>query len=106
MVGLPKGRTNNPNGRPKGSKDKATSRAREAIANFVDNRANQIDGWLEEIYKEHGAKDALEAFYKFVEFHVPKQARTEIGNFEDEELKVINTLHLPRDEAYKVLIGK
>jgi len=75
-------------GRPKGSKDKSTSRAREAIALFVDNRADQIDGWIEEIYKEHGAKDALEAFVKFVEFHVPKLGRTEHSGVDGEAIPV------------------
>lgn len=64
-------------GRRPGSLNVATRNAREAIARFVDGNADRLQGWLDEIAAEHGAKAAIECFGAFLEFHVPKLARTE-----------------------------
>ena len=37
------------NGRPKGSKNKSTMKAREMIASFVDGTAARLNEWLEEV---------------------------------------------------------
>lgn len=66
-------------GRPKGSPNKATTKAREAIAAFVDDNAGRVSKWLDEIYEKDGPKDALYAFQGFLEYHVPKLARQEIA---------------------------
>lgn len=65
-------------GRPKGAPNKATVKAKEAIAAFVDGNSDRIQSWLDEIYATKGAEAALNAFHGFLEFHVPKLARTEI----------------------------
>jgi hypothetical protein len=80
-------------GRPKGSPNRATSAAREAIALFVDNNAGKLQGWLDAIAE--GVQDpatedkparwvtppnparAFELFQSVVEYHIPKLARTE-----------------------------
>ena len=72
-----KGRTNNPNGRPKGSPNKSTEMARQAIAKFVDDNSERFQGWLDEIYEEHGARDAFNCVKDLIEYHVPKLSRTE-----------------------------
>jgi len=72
-----KGQTGNPNGRPKGSKNRSTERAREAIAKFVDRNTARFDVWLEEIYQEEGAKEAFKCVEGLLEYHVPKLSRQE-----------------------------
>jgi len=74
----PKGSTGNPNGRPKGIPNKATTEARLAIAKFVDDHSSKISGWLDEIYRDEGAKDAFNCFTSLLEYHVPKLARNEL----------------------------
>jgi len=64
-------------GRVAGVPNKATVRAKEAIAAFVDGQAHKVSGWMDEIYTDKGALEALKAFHMFLEFHVPKLARTE-----------------------------
>lgn len=64
-------------GRPRGTPNKATANAKEAIARFVDANAERLQGWLDEVAADEGAKAALECFKDFMEFHVPKLARTE-----------------------------
>jgi hypothetical protein len=67
-----------PAGRPKGSPNKATAAAREAIARFVDGNADRLQGWLDEIHAEKGAQAAFDCFTSLLEYHVPKLQRTEL----------------------------
>jgi len=63
-------------GRPKGVPNKATQDARMAIAQFVDNNAHRLEGWLDQVAQENPEK-AFQLFQSVVEYHVPKLARTE-----------------------------
>lgn len=63
-------------GRQKGTPNKTTNAAREAIALFVDNNAHKLEGWLDQVAQENPEK-AFQLFQSVVEYHVPKLARTE-----------------------------
>jgi hypothetical protein len=65
-------------GSRKGSPNKATAAAREAIARFVDGNADRLQGWLDEIHAEKGAQAAFDCFTSLLEYHVPKLQRTEL----------------------------
>lgn len=75
-MGLPKGQTNNPNGRPAGKPNKSTALARQAIGKFVDDNAYRLATWLDRIAKDNPAK-AFDCFMSVVEYHVPKLSRSE-----------------------------
>jgi len=75
-------------GKKKGSTNKSTTLAREAIASFVDNNSNRFERLLDKI--ENGVQDdcgewierpdskaAFDAITKVMEYHIPKLARTE-----------------------------
>ena len=75
--------------RPKGTPNKATQAARDAIAAFVDGNAGRLQGWLDRV--ADGVQDvdgkwvvkpdpekAFSMFQSVVEYHVPKLARTEL----------------------------
>ena len=64
-------------GRAKGTPNKATAAAREAIARFVDGNAERLNGWLDQIEAQDGPKAAFQCFADLLEYHVPKLARTE-----------------------------
>lgn len=95
-------------GRPAGSPNKATSDARQAIAQFVDGNAHRLTEWLdrvadgvkvEEEDPETGAvtekyvvppnpAKAFDMFQSVVEYHIPKLARTEVAGDPKNPLEV------------------
>jgi hypothetical protein len=96
-----KQQTNNPKGRPKGSPNKSTAAAREAIAQFVDGNAPSMQKWLEQVAE--GVKNdddkyivlpnpekAFGMLQSVMEYHLPKLARTEHSGDEDQPVKVIH----------------
>lgn len=83
-----KGKTNNPNGRPKGKANKATINAREAIASFVNDNSHRLIEWLDamandltdedgKIIRSGDPKGAFQSYMSVIEYHIPKLARTE-----------------------------
>lgn len=66
-------------GRPPGLPNKATGRAREAIAQFVDGNAERLTEWLDRIAEEN-PKAAFDSFMSVVEYHIPKLSRAENVN--------------------------
>jgi hypothetical protein len=75
-------------GSRKGSPNKSTQAAREAIAAFVDGNADRLQGWLDEIAAEKGPQAAFECFSTLLEYHVPKLARQEITGKDNGPVKV------------------
>jgi len=77
---MPRGHKGEPKtpgaGRKKGTPNKSTALAREAIALFVDNNAHRLEAWLDEIAISN-PKAAFDSFMSVVEYHLPKLARTE-----------------------------
>lgn len=89
---FPKGRKNPNAGRPPGSPNRSTDRAREAIAQLIDNNADRLMGWLEAVAADN-PKDAINAWLAVCEYHVPKLARQELVG-KDGEALTINLLRL------------
>jgi hypothetical protein len=77
--GKPKGSPKT-GGRQAGTPNKATGAARLAFAAFVDNNADRLQAWLDDIATndKHGPKVAFDCLMQVAEFHVPKLARTEM----------------------------
>lgn len=88
-----KNRGNAGRGRPKGSPNKATANAREAIARFVDGNAERLQGWLDEIAAKDGPKAAYDCFMDVLEYHVPKLARTELTGEGGGPVQLSGTVH-------------
>ncbi len=77
-------------GRAAGVANKSTSRAREAIAAFVDGNAGRLNKWLDEIYEQDGPKDAFNCMSALLEYHIPKLARTEHSG--DKDAPIVHTV--------------
>ena len=74
--------------RPKGSPNKSTALAREAIARFVDDNSDRLQGWLDQIAEQKGPEAAFRCFTDLVEYHVPKLARTEVTGQDQGPVKI------------------
>jgi len=96
-----KQQTNNPKGRPKGSPNKSTAMAREAIAMFVEGNAHKMQEWLEQVAV--GVRNDEDKFIvlpnpekafgmlqSVMEYHLPKLARTEHTGDEEQPVKIIH----------------
>lgn len=88
-----KGKTNNPNGRPKGAVNKATLEFKEAVNKLIDFATPQMVTWLETIAKTNPDK-ALDHVYKFAQFGYPLLSRTTIDGDKDKPLAMEWTLNV------------
>ena len=96
-----KQQTNTPKGRPKGSPNKSTAMAREAIAQFVEGNTHRMQEWLQQVAEGVRNDDdkyivlpnpekAFGMLQSVMEYHLPKLARTEHTGDEDQPVKVIH----------------
>lgn len=84
----PKGKSGNPNGRPKGTQNRATLEFKEAVNNLINFATPQMVDWLEQIAQESPDK-ALDHVYKFAQFGYPLLARTELTGDKKNPVQVI-----------------
>jgi hypothetical protein len=81
-------------GRPKGSGNKSTANAREAIARFVDGNVDRLNQWLDEVYVKDGPKAAFNCFSDLIEYHVPKLARHEVTGQDGGPMQQVTRIEL------------
>ena len=104
-MGLKKGHTNNPTGRPKGAVNKASAAIRERITAFLDANFDQVQKDFQS--PQLSVKDKLKFYTDLLPYAVPKlQATTLDINFDaltDEQLETIiqNLIKASADEHDK-----
>lgn len=76
-------------GRPKGTKNKSTQNAKEAIARFVDGNTERLQEWLDEIYESDGPHAAFKCFSDLIEYHVPKLSRSEVTGKDEGPVELV-----------------
>lgn len=90
-MGLKKGQTNNPAGRPKGAVNKTSAAIRERITAFLDANFDQVQKDFES--PELSVRDKLKFYTELLPYAVPKLQSTTLDiNFEtltDEQLDTI-----------------
>lgn len=80
-MGLPKGRTNNPAGKPKGAVNATTKQVRELFAAFLERNMHKIDGLFDEMVAEN-PKHAFDALMTVTKRFVPE---VQAVQFNDED---------------------
>lgn len=75
----------NPNGRPKGAKNKTTENIRKAYQQLTEDNLDNMTVWLAQIAADD-PKQALEMMIKLSEYVIPKLARQEITGQDGEDL--------------------
>lgn len=76
-------------GKPKGTKNKASTRAKEKIAEFVDGNSECLSKWLQEVYEQDGPRAAFGCFLDLIEYHVPKLARNELTGADEGPVELV-----------------
>ena len=71
-----KGKTNNPNGRPVGSVNKATRDIKEAYRLLIEGNLDNLTLWLEQVATKDPEK-AIRILSDLSEYVIPKLARSE-----------------------------
>lgn len=69
-----KGQSGNKEGRPKGSQNKSTKVAKQAIADFINGTTPKVVELWEEVCDEDPGK-AIDLWTKLAEYVIPKQSR-------------------------------
>lgn len=86
-MGLKKGTTNNPNGRPKGKPNKATSDMRTFLSELLGKNKLQIERDL----KKLEPKDRLMILERFMQYTTPKmqsmEAKIDLNRLSEEQLE-------------------
>ena len=83
------GESGNPNGRPKGSKNKNTKLIREAYQKLTEDNLENMSIWISQVAGDDPAK-AMDIMIRLSEYILPKLARTELtGNDGDDLFKNI-----------------
>ena len=73
-MGLPKGKTNNPNGRPPGKPNKITAELRTRIKSFLDDNFETVkNDW-----KKLEPKDRILMYEKMLSFALPKLRESDL----------------------------
>ena len=88
MAKFKQGQSGNPNGRPKGSVNKATNTIREAFTKLVESNLENMTTWLEKV-AETSPKEALNIINQMAEYTTPKLARVENKIETDEEINEV-----------------
>lgn len=74
-MGLKKGMTNNPKGRPAGAKNKASGKLREDIALFLETKFEQVKA----DYRRLPPRERLKVYTELLPYAVPKLQSTDIS---------------------------
>ena len=86
---MEKGKTNNPNGRPKGTPNKITQDVRQWLSTVIDKNRRQMERDL----KALEPKERLQMLEKLMQYVIPKQqavsAEVDISTLTDEQLNTI-----------------
>lgn len=72
---MEKGKTNNPNGRPRGVPNKMTGELRERMKNFLDGNFKLI----EKDFKKLSSEKRIELYERYLKYCLPTLASTEVS---------------------------
>ncbi len=73
-MGVKKGQVNNPAGRPKGAKSRATADLRKAVNDLLDNNWEKIQNDIDKLE----AKDRLTFLERLLSYSLPKLSAVEV----------------------------
>lgn len=91
-MGLKKGNTNNPNGRPKGSKNQVTQDLRERIGNFI---GEELDNVIRD-FKQLPLPERMRFFERLLGYTLPRLQSIEYASPTDQLIERLSNEELDR----------
>jgi hypothetical protein len=96
-MGLPKGRTNNPTGRPKGSKNVLTEKLRNDMTAFLSGQWEQI----QQDFKDLEPRERILLYEKLLQYTMPKlQSLPPIDDLQEVRIVVQDETEKPKLPPY------
>lgn len=94
-----KGQSGNPNGRPKGAKDKITEEIREQFTKLLENQLPDVERWIRQTAQDDPAK-AVDLLIKISERFVPKLTQNQVTGADGEDLfkNITFNFNTPKEE--------
>lgn len=86
-MGLPKGRTNNPAGKPPGTQNKVGADRKKAIAEILESKADRFSTAMESL----DDKEFVKAYIDLLAYNIPKMASAHLDIETNEDAK--KTVH-------------
>lgn len=87
-MGLPKGRTNNPAGKPPGALNRITKDLRESITEFLENNFDEV---IQDWHNLKDKRDKIQLYRDLLQYAVPRmrtvEMKSEFEKLSDEDLK-------------------
>ncbi|MBD1434859.1 hypothetical protein H8B06_18695 [Sphingobacterium sp. DN00404] len=84
-MGLKKGQTNNPGGRPKGAKNKVTREVKEVIKSITSEYFN--NGSFDKDFKRLDPKDRVQVIERLLKYHIPTLSSVDAKVYSNQELE-------------------
>jgi hypothetical protein len=101
-MGLNKGQTNNPNGRPKGSRNRTTKEIKELLNNFISDNLDD----LQAEYNNLDSKEKLQFFERVLKYVLPQQRdinqTIDVSNLSESEMDSLINKALEKDESHEI----
>jgi hypothetical protein len=96
-----KGKTNNPNGRPKGIPNKVTQDFRDTVRRLLEDNSQNFGRWLSLVAEGDGSEQgkpdpgrALDLIAKLAEFAAPKLGRIEHAGDQEQPMRQITRIEI------------
>lgn len=101
-MGLPKGQTNNPNGRPKGTPNRTTKEVKDLLNQFISDNLDDLQSEYDKLESEK----KLQFFERVLKYVIPQQREInqtiDVSQLSENELDQLINEALKKDNGHDI----